>query len=494
MNDLADILDLLGQGSGPYRDVAKSLSTLGAGTDLAALSGGGAMRVEDLDPVLYSVAVQNKHFDLINRLLASKRTVFSMLDQQLVKRGIGGFPGSAVSDETATGRRGSVSDYRRLITELGVFVDYRSVPMVTAIQGLLQQQAGRVDSSMVAEENVSASLLLLESVEHSLLFGNRAVNPFEIQGIFARVSGEAPNHVLDLRGKHLTDSAPIAELASRITKRPWFGRPDLFYTSSAVKSDLDTTLQPGWRVNLDTSVSNANLGVPIKGINYSGLGVGQGYLECVIHAYLDEAKTPIVIQNAEAVGGQPGPSKVTATSLLAGDPLAPRSLWESAHVGLYFYLVEAYSVGGKVSLPVSIEASISAQESGAIKLDIVQSATNTETHYKVYRGRLGGTNQPEDVRCIGSVRKADGGASTAFVDRNEVIPGTSEAFMLTANPAQGAMTWLQMLPMLQLPLARTDLNFPWATLLLGALRMPEPKKHGLITNILPTNASWKPFN
>jgi hypothetical protein len=493
MNDLNDILSLLEQGEGAYRDIAKSLSTLGAGTDLAALTGGGAMRIEDLDPVLYSVAVQNKHFDLVNRLLPSKRNVFSMLDQQLIKRGIGGFPGSAISDETATGRRGSVSDYRRLITELGIFVDYRSVPVMTAIQGLLQQRAGRVDTNLVAEENVSASLIVLESVETSLLYGNRSVNRFEINGLAPRILTDAPFNVMDLRGQPLNSATPIAEVASRLTKRPWFGRPDLFYTSSAVKSDLDATLEPGWRVNLESGVPNTNVGVPIKGINYSGLGIGQGYLECVIHAYVDEAKTPILIQNADAVGGQPGPSLVVATSLPDSDPLASGSFWTADQAGSFYYLVEAYAVGGKVSLPISIAGSAAVVPKGAVRLDITQSATNTETHYKIYRGRRGGTNQPDDVRCIGSIAKADGSAITTFVDRNAVIPGTSEAFMLTANPTQGAMTWLQMLPMLQLPLARADLNFPWATLLAGALRLPEPRKHGLITNILPKTAAWRPF-
>ncbi|MBI3131473.1 MAG: hypothetical protein HYZ13_09120 [Acidobacteria bacterium] len=493
MDVLADVLAVLEQGDGPFRDIAKSLSTLGAGTDLAALSGGGAMRVEDLDPVLYSVAVQNKHFDLINRLLPSKRTVFSMLDQQIVKRGIGGYPGSAVSDETATGRQASVSDYRRLVTELGIFVDYRHVPVVTAIQGVFQQRAGRIDTNLVAEENVSGCLVLLESVEHGLLYGDRTVNRFEINGLSTRIGLEAPANVLDLRGQPLSSATPIAQLATRLTKRPWFGRPDLFYVSAGVKSDLDAELEPGWRVNLDSGVPSTNVGVPIKGINYSGLGIGQGYLECVIHAYVDEARTPIVIQNSEAVGGQPGPSLVATVALPDTDPLAVRSQWEVDQVGSYYYLVEAYAVGGKVSLPVSAVSAVAVPERGAARLDITQSPTNTETHYKVYRGRRGGTNQPEDVRLIGSVRKAEGAATTSFVDLNAVIPGTSEALMLTANPSQGALTWIQMLPMLQLPLAMPDLNFRWAALLLGALRLPEPRKHGLITNILPKAAAWRPF-
>ena len=101
------------------------------------------------------------------------------------------------------------------------------------------------------------------------------------------------------------------------------------------------------------------------------------------------AGPPVITQNASAVGGQPGPSGVVATELAVGAPGATGSQWEVGQDGTYFYLVEAYAVGGKVSMPVASPAVLTAP-SGAVQLSITQSATNTETHYKIYRGRPSG--------------------------------------------------------------------------------------------------------
>lgn len=480
------ILEALG---GPARDIAKSLSgTKGAGTDLAALSGSGALRVENLDPVLFSVTIENKHFDLFNRLLPHKRDSFSMLDQQIVKKGIGSFPGSAVSTEMATGRPDRSGDYQRLLTELGVFVDYRQVGLVTALQGIMQQRAGAVNFSTVAEENVNAALTLLETIEWSLFYGDRSVNSLEIGGLLSNIKANAPQNVVDMRGGYLSDHTQMTDLAGRLAKRPFFGRPDLMYTSSGIKTDLDNCLVSSYRINPD-GVANTDVGVPVTGMRYSAVGIGQGKLEIIPHAYVDENKTPVQVYAPTCCGPQAAPASATAGTVAPG---ATGSLWATGQDGVYFYCVEACKPG-EVSVPAVSGAAGTVAIGGAIDLTIAQSATGTETHYNIYRGRKAGTNRPDDMRLIARVPKT-AGATTVFRDLNTVIPGTSEIFMLTSAPQLNALTWIQMLPLTQFPLANGDLSMKWACLLLGALRIPMAAKHGLITNVLPKNPTWKPFN
>ena len=278
-------LDIVNSLGGSGREIAKALGgSVNAGHDIGALSGAGALRVENLDPVLFSVTVENKHFDLFNRLLPNKRESFSLLDQQIIKKGTGGFPGSAVSTETATGRPERQGDYSRLLTELGVFVDYRNVGVVTGIQGLLQHQAGATNFSTVAEENVNAALTLLETVEWSMFYGNRNVNNLEINGLQQRIVVDAPGNVIDMRGAGFSDHTQLAALAATIAKRPQFGNADLLYLSTMAKGDLDNDLVAGYRVNLDSAVPNTVTGVPMKGIRYSAAGIGEGYLDLVPHA------------------------------------------------------------------------------------------------------------------------------------------------------------------------------------------------------------------
>ena len=480
-----DIVNALG-GSG--RDVAKALTgSVNAGTNLADLSGAGALRVENLDPVLFSVTVENKHFDLFNRLLPNKRESFSLLDQQIIKKGTGGFPGSAVSTETATGRPERQGDYERLLTELGVFVDYRNVGVVTGIQGLLQQQAGATNFSTVAEENVNAALTLLETVEWSCFYGDRSVNNLEIQGLLTQIQAAESNNVIDMRGAGFVDHTQLATLAANIAKRPQFGNADLLYLSTGAKGDLDDCLISGYRVNLDSAVPNTVTGVPMKGIRYSAAGIGEGYMDLVPHAYVEEDKLPVMVQAPNSVGPQGPPTSVAAVA--AAGPAA--SQWTAPQGGAYFYAVEACQPG-QISVLTFIPSAVAVSAGEAVTLTITQSGAGTETDYRVYRGRLNGTNAPDDVRLI--ARIANTGVTTTFVDLNQVIPGTSEAFMLTSSPAKRAMTWIQMLPLTQYPLAQTDLSIRWAVLLLGALRIPDGRKHGVITNILPKNAMWRPFN
>lgn len=481
-----DILNMLNSLGGAGREVAKALTgTLGAGSDLANLNGAGALRVENLDPVLMSVTVQKKHFDLFNRLLPHKRNTFSMLDQQIIKKGIGGFPGSAISTETATGRPDRQGDYERLLTELGVFVDYRAVGLVTAMQGLMQQQASKLNTNAVAEENVNAALTILESIEWSLFKGNRSVNGMEINGIARKLVAEAGDHVTDLRGASITDESQIVNLANRAAMRPHFGHVDLAYCSSQVKIDLDNSIRSGYRVNLDSGVPNTEIGVPIKAIRYSAVGIAQGNVEVIPHAYVDEQDIPVEALNAEACGPQAGASTLTSAVAVDGS-----SKFLAAHAGAFFYGVEACQPGQASVLKVLAAAqTVAAGEK--VTLTIGQSATGTETYYNVYRGRKAGSNAPNDMRLIGRVKKA--GATTTFVDINDVIPGTSEIYLLTSNPSEGAMDWVQMLPMGQFPLAQTDLTMRWAVMLLGALRIPYAHKHAMVRNVLPSTALWKPF-
>lgn len=483
-----DPLFILEQLGGPARDLAKALTgTRGAGTDLSTLTGAGALRVENLDPVLFSVTVENKHFSLFNKLLPHKRDTFSMLDQQTVKKGIGSFPGSAVSNELATGRPDRTGDYKRLLTELGQFTDFRQVGLVTALQGAMQQKAGAANFSTVAEENVNASLTILESVEWSLFNADRAVSPFEINGLIPGIKANAPGNVIDMGGDYFTDHTKLTDLAARICRKPWFGKPDMIYTSTGAKTDLDNCLVSGYRLNPE-GVSNTEVGIPVVGMRYSAVGIGQGLMNIEPHAYIEEELIPVQAQNATLCSGA-GPASVAGGTVAPGSTTG--SLWKTGQDGNYHYVVEACRPG-ETSVAVVTASATAVAVGGSIDLTITQSADGKETHYNIYRGRKGGTNGLTDVRLVARVAKS-GGATTVWRDLNAKIPGTSEIVMLTSAPQLGALTWVQMLPLTQYPLANVDLSMKWACLLLGALRVPEFRKHGLVTNYLPKTATWKPF-
>jgi hypothetical protein len=67
---------------------------------------------------------------------------------------------------------------------------------------------------------------------------------------------------------------------------------------------------------------------------------------------------------------------------------------------------------------------------------------------------------------------------------------------LNMNPASDAIGWRQFQPMTKIPLPFGIGGMPvmsWFQFLFGYLRITKPKHHGFIKNVLPKNATWRPF-
>lgn len=496
MNGVLDILSALSvDGGNPaLGEIAKALSTQGQGTDLSALTGGGAFRVENMDATLASATVRQEHFKFFRRLLPQRRESWSVLDQAVVKTDIGAFFGSATSDELGSGQTEQTGDYSRVITELGTFFSRRSVSVITALQATLQSKNGVVDFSAVDQEDVNAALEILFTLEYGLFYGDRTNNPQDINGVITQVYANASQNVKDLRGQALKTGDPVAELANNITDLGNWGSPSLLFMSGKVKRDLDAYLESGYRVNLDSGVPATEIGVMTKGMHYSSVAMANGNIDFDPHFVLNEdGKQPVSAT-------KPNLCKIAAPASVTGSFAASQagSLWADAPAGSaylytvtgsYYYAVEACNAGGVSTLAITSSAVAVTAAGGSVTLTINPSSSNAETYYKVYRGRKGGTNAASDFRLIGVVKK--GAGTTTFVDLNAHIPGTSEAVLLTMAPE--SIRWIQMLPMAKIPFAVNDLSYKWGAFLVGALRTALPKHHGIVRNILPTGATWLPF-
>lgn len=483
MDPLSILSQLAESGANPaLRNIVKALSgTVGAGSNLGALTGAGALRAENLDPVLAAAVVENKHFKLFNKLFPGRRDSFSILDQSVRKNSIGGFQGSALSNETGSNQVERVGDYQRLVMELGVFTTKRSVSLVTAFQGALQAQAGVVDFSAAEEEDVNAALEIMTTVEDALFYGNKAVTSDGIDGLFTQIPAAASANVLDLAGTALTSQTQITPLLGKLTSLGNWGSPDLAYMSALVKADLDNGLSTGYRVNLDKEVPSTILGVPVRGMRYSSVGAADGLLDLDPSAFITEEKMPIVANGANlATLTMPA----TATTAAAGSG----SKFAAGHAGTYIYAVEAWVPGQVSDIKITAGQAVTAGQSVTITIG----AGGSETYYKVYRSKRNGAGAvASDFRYIGMIKRT--ASSTAYVDDNSSIPGTSEMVILTSDPRANALRWIQMLPLTKIPFAMTTFSYPWGAILIGALRTQLPKRHAVIKNILPSSNTWNPF-
>lgn len=489
-----EILTALGDSGAPaVGEIAKALTTMNQGTDLSALTQGGAFRVENMDPVLASATVKQEHFKFFKRLLPNRRTSWSVLDQAVVKTDIGAFFGSANSDEIGAGQEERQGEYNRLITQLGTYFSRRSVSIVTAIQATMQSKNGVVDFSAVDEEDVNSALEILYSLEHDLFQGDKSKNPLATDGVITAVRAHASGNVEDLWGEPLESHVPLSTLAGKITDMGNWGKPSLVFMSGKVKNDLDAKLEVGYRVNLNAAAGDVQTGVLVKGMKFSSVAAADGMLDFDPTAFLNETKVPVAAKKASlCTGGAPQAVAVAASqNTVAGSKWVDKAtgVYQWTVAGNYTYMVEAYSPG-KVSLPVAAAAPAALVAGHTLTVTITASAANTETHYKIYRSKKNGSALAADVRLVAVVKK-DASGTTTWTDTNAALPGASSAVMLTLDPA--SLRWIQMLPMTKVPFALNDLSYKWGAFLVGALRVALPQHHGVVDNIIPRTAEWLPF-
>jgi hypothetical protein len=490
-----DILSALGDsGASPaLLEITKALTTMGAGTDLSALTGGGAFRVENMDPVLASATIKNEHFKFFRRLLPNRRESWSVLDQAVVKTGIGAFRGSANASELGSGQVERTGQYSRVITNLGTYFSRRSVSIITSIQATMQNRNGVVDFSAVDEEDVNAMLEILFSLESDLFVGDNTQNVVGTTGVITSVIANAPQNVIDLRGDPLKSHDQLAILANKITDSPNWGRPELAFMSGLVKADLDAYLEAGYRVNLDTNIPSTTVGVLTRGMHYSSIAVADGNIDFDPSYALNENQYPVSGDDATlctAAQVQAAVAAVSANSVAASQWTDKTTgVYQYAVGGTYYYAVEAYTAG-EVSLPFISGAAV-AVAGNNITVTITASTGNKEIYYKVYRCVKNGAHAlATDFRLVGLIKK-DVSGTTVFTDNNEVIPGSSYVPLLTMKPE--SLRWIQMLPATKIPFALNDLSYKWGAFLVGALRVALAKHHGVVRNVIPTAATWWPF-
>jgi hypothetical protein len=455
-------------------DLRKALEA-GYGTDVAGLTGGGALRIQSLEKTLLSTIQENKHFALFNRLAKTEAT--ATVDEWTEQDGVGGFLGGSTNTETGN-IAAATGQYARRTGQVKYLMTRREVSFVTTLQNSI------VESEAVEQQN--GTLQLLTDAEFLSFEGDSAVVPTEFDGVNAQIVGlGSSDHVLDAQGESLASINLINTAAKTIAGYGNFGTPTDLFLSQSVQADFDTGLDPAFRVPLtDVPGGGVSLGSPVVGIRTSWGNI---------------ANCPDVFIRDEA---QLKPFEIDFASIAAVNNFAPASVTPVASAdvesqfatgrdGNYYWLVTGVNAKGQSVGTVSAQTAVAVGDK--VVLTIAESTTGLETGYAIYRSRLNGTNALSDFRLMTRIPRT--GASTTYTDLNRDIPGTSKAYVLNCSPGAMAITWRQLLPMLKFPLYPTvSAVVPWAQLLFGYLRLGKRKHHVVIKNILPASAVWRPFN
>jgi hypothetical protein len=462
-------------------DELQKALTAGYGTDVSQLTGGSALRIQSLDKTMKSTIQENEHFVLFNAL--AKSGAGATVDEWTERTDVGSFPGGSTNSETGVISQAQ-GNYKRRVGLVKYLMTQAQVSLVATL--------GNNIEAAKAVEAQAAALRLLTDAEYLSFEGDSTVVPTEFDGIAAQMyAGVADGsvdggNVINVDGSSLASINAVNQAAAQISSYGNWGRASDLFFSQQVQADFDNGLDPAFRVALNNvGDGGLKLGAPVVGIRTS-----HGNIKTNNDTFIfDEPRQmpfDVLFPAVATALTSLKPASVTAAATTG----TTANKFTAARAGNYYYLVAGVSAAGQSDGRVTTQTAVAAGQK--VTLTITASAGAQETGYAIYRGRLNGTNAPSDMRLIKRVAKA--GATTTFVDENLDIPGTSKGYMLPMGPGADAISWRQLLPMMEFQLYPTNAPvLPWAQLLFGYLRMTKRRRVVVFKNILPSSSLWKPF-
>lgn len=467
-------------------DLKKALEASSYQTDVATLTGGGALGVQSLDTAMKTTIQEQQHFVLFKRLQQTSAT--NIVDEYTRQTNVGGFLGGSTNSQMGV-VRASQGEYSREVGLVKFLMTLRQVGYVLNIGKNI------VDATAVEERN--GALQLMTDAEYLLFYGNSAVCPTEFDGIFKQIDDEilagkmSGGNVVDMQGLPLNSVEPFSAINASVFDYGSWGKSTDVFMPTAVQTDLNLGLDPAFRWSSQQGQA-LNIGGHVEGIRLT-----EGVLKTNIDTFLHHGEfvmaKPFEV-NFPALATANAAFKPAAVAVDAATSDAA-SQFTTPRAGNYYYAVAGIGGAGQGQSTVLKSSQVAVAAGKKAVITITASASNSETGYAIYRGRQNGTNGTDDLRLMCVVPKA--GATTVFTDLNREIPGTVKVPVLNLDQASDAIGWRQFQPMTKIPLPFGVGGVPvisWFQFLFGYLRITKPKHHGYIKNVLPTTARWRPFN
>jgi hypothetical protein len=466
-------------------ELQKALQASDYQTDVATLTGGGSLGVQSLDTAMKTVIQEQEHFVLFKKLQQTNAT--NIVDEYVRQNGVGGFLGGSTNTQMGV-VRSAQGDYSREVGLVKFLMSLRQVGYVLNIGKNI------VDATAVEERN--GALQLLTDAEYLLFNGNAAACPTQFDGIFTQLDAEiaagnmSSDHVINMDGAALDSVDPFVKLQAAVKRYGSWGTLTDTFLTTGVQGDLNMGIDPAFRW------SPQGNNTPMVGAHVDAIRLSGGKLSTQEDTFLMDADFPMSKPfelTWSAIAAANVAFKPVSVTVDAATSDAS-SKFSAGRDGNYYYAVASIGGNGEGYTAVTKSTQTAVAAGKKAVLTITRSAAATETGYAIYRSRLNGTNGTDDFRLMKVVPVA--GATTTYTDLNLDIPGTVSVPCLNMSPAADAIGWRQFQPMTKIPLPFGIGGMPvvsWFQFLFGYLRVTKPKHHGYIKNIVPTNATWKPF-
>lgn len=443
--------------------LAKSTLVAGTGVDAATFTGGRALTYESLDSQLQSITLTEE--DARFWRLLPKRPIHATVDQFNRLSKLGSRWGTAVGEIQDPARQ--VGDIARVFEEVSYYREQRAVSDVGMLVNMI------VDPY---DEQVREGLLnIVHNLDMDLFWSLRAAVPTKVNGIFAKLIGDADVVHVDMGGKYLTSRDTLIQAVAKVRNKG--GRITHCLPNPLLVEDFAIIYETAERLFISTDGKGKVYG----GGNFGGFHTSVGTVEFDADPFNWVGwEYPTA---AEGHDGRPAnpPQGVAAAAAGTGGNIP---------TGTYHYRVSAVNAFGETTTVTDNTAVVAGEK---VTLTITRPTTADATGYFIYRSAKDGT--ADACRMLWMVADS-GGATTTFVDDGTWVPGTCHVPLLDLRPQANTMQWSQLLPASRKPLAPIG-AYEWFLInLYGAFRLTKPTWNSLVRNVLPRAVlaeGWDPL-
>jgi len=474
-------------------------------TDLDTLTGGRAITVENIDTELKVTAENKSQLKVYN--LLRKKPIYAVLDQWMV-----------LSDHGTNVKRHAYGKWRSE-TAFPIVSDVtleRKVDSTKFIRDMRDLSHVAETTKTYAEKhqiiNNAAAVTVLEGVELATIFGNAAMMPTQFDGLYTKIlaayNAGATDGIVDCRaigtasyskGGDITEDK-LETGAERILTNLGIATHMLMPTK--VKSDLNKILPVSRRVNLpgaqQAGARDLLLGQPASGYYSDFAFQGWGgeadphfkFVSSIDTFFPSGEAADVVAPVADFPDTTNAPAEPTGvTGATASDA---SSKFGAGDAGDYWYVVSSVDPDG-ISIGTATAAAITVAQGQKVTLTITCNDA-TITGLSVYRSAMNAA-AATDCRWIGDVAVTNPVSTTAYVDLNLILPGTSCAILISNAEETDALDYRQLMPFVRMELAfglNNIVGFPYLYMLYMYLRVQKliNERVGGTYHVLYTNIRW----
>jgi hypothetical protein len=450
------------QGNTEMMEMLSKALTAGTGVDAGSFTGGRALTPESLDFTLVNVLHNQDEARLFQRL--KKKPVKSVVHQWNKRTEVGADDGAWVAEG------GTSQDTDQTIGRL-----YKAAKFLqTRRQVTLQAAMSDMVENAVALEKNAGTLWIIRNTEKGLIYGNSSFVAEQPDGLLKQIPS---TNVLDMRGAYANSATFEAKMTEgcRVI-RDNYGKASLFLASTKVIEDVQALIKD--RIRFNNPQGN---GVP-AGDYPTNYPTPFGKPELLDDIFIKEGTTPSASSITASRPSAPTLGATTEDTDVSGSEFA------AADAGTYVYKVVAVNkYGDSVASAEVVSGSVVA--GGSITFAITEGGGDDTTAYKIYRSKVAGEAGETDLRYMTTV--AYSASPQNFVDKNEDLPGCSDAFLLTMDPMYDAIEYFQFLPLMKFDLYPTNAAvIPFLMLLFGNLALKKDVQHVRIKNICPSTGGF----